>query len=96
MRIKIVKCTSEYSWYAKKIGDVFEVIEDSKNYYLTIDKIPGNNINRGYIRKSDSKRLYPIIELIKKIRCDLIDKTMKNYETKSRRQSKKEPRNMDR
>jgi hypothetical protein len=71
MRIKIVKCTSEYFWYAKKIGEVFDVIEDSKNYYLTIDKIPGNNINRGYIRKSDSKRLYPLMELIKKIRRDL-------------------------
>ena len=77
MRIKIVKCTSEYFWYVKKIGEVFDVIEDSKNYYLTIDKIPGNNINRGYIRKSDSKRLYPLIELIKKIRRDLIAKTIK-------------------
>lgn len=85
MRIKIVRCASEYSWYAKKIGEVFDVMKDNKNYYLTIDKIPGNNINRGYIRKSDSGRVYIIMELVKKIRWNLIVKTIKNYETKSRR-----------
>ena len=53
--IKITKCFNTFFWYNKSVGLQITVFKDrDKKYYITTNKIPGNNINRGFILKKDS------------------------------------------
>ena len=53
--IIITKCSKQFFWYNKLVGLQLKVFKDTdKKYYITTNKIPGNNINRGFILKKDS------------------------------------------
>jgi hypothetical protein len=53
--VKIVKSSKEYGWYNNSIGLKLEVFNDvDKKYFITKYKIPGNNINKGFILKKDT------------------------------------------
>jgi hypothetical protein len=55
--VTIVKSSKEYGWYNNSIGLKLEVFNDNdKKYFITKHKIPGNNINRGFILKKDTIR----------------------------------------
>ena len=64
-KVKIVKCSNQFYWYNKRIGETFIVERYKKEYwmiddgwktdYITIDKINGN---RCYIKKSDVKTYF--------------------------------------
>ena len=55
--VEIVKCNNQFVWYYKSIGMRIKVISEDKNYFVTEGKIPGNNINRGYILKSNTIKI---------------------------------------
>ena len=55
--VKIVKSSKEYGWYNNSIGLKLEVFNDVDNkYFITKYKIPGTNINKGFILKKDTIR----------------------------------------
>lgn len=55
--VEIVRCNSQFLWYSKCIGIRVKVISEDKKYFITECKIPGNNINRGYILKTNTIRI---------------------------------------
>jgi hypothetical protein len=59
MKVRIVKCSDPKSWYALKIGKIFDV-KDGVDYYDTSYEI-GNAI--GVIEKYDCEVILNIIEL---------------------------------
>ena len=47
-RIKVVGCKSDMYWYSNRVGEIFRIVDENKDYYIVVD-------SRKYVLKTDAE-----------------------------------------
>ena len=69
MKVKIIKCSNTYLWYAGRIGDVFEVKDYPPNHWQVLNTINTINKLNCEILPETSNELEQIAEQIAELRA---------------------------